>query len=111
MKTIKNWNQFNEGLLSDYAAVVRKYFQGVDTDVDMIADETGLEPSVIIEMIRLDLKEPEIADKLEQSYFSEKGEEPTTPLGISKLRKKTFYPTHKLHQNFAPEVTENKKDK
>jgi len=71
MKTLQNWNQFNENL-RDYVGKVRKAYDGKDTDVKTIADTIGLTPSQVIKIIRYDLKHPEIADEFEGKFKSKK---------------------------------------
>lgn len=96
MKTIQNWNQFNENI-KDYVGKIRKAYDGKDTDVKTIADTLDLSTSQVIDIIRLDLKHTEVADELEAKYKkgstkSKKSESETIILDQDRRRKEEEKP-------------------
>lgn len=74
MKTIKNWEQFNEGLDDPMKVLkIRKGYEGKDTDVELLAEITGLSVNQVIKVIRYDLKHPDVADELESKIKNKSG--------------------------------------
>ena len=91
MRTLKKFVDFvNEGdtPLKDYVTKVRRAYDGKDTDVENIADILDISVSQVIDIIRYDLKHPEVADELQTKYKSGKKKTEIPDKGARKPRKK-----------------------
>jgi len=74
MKTIKNWQQFNEGIDDPNKVLkIRKGYEGKDTDVELLSDITGFSVKQVIDIIRHDLKHADVADELESKFKGKSG--------------------------------------